>query len=51
MAQRGEPACQINVTVAKFRCDEGGWHFLRNKFSSALRCFCREPRTARGKIG
>ena len=42
--QCGEPACQTNVPVAKFRCDEGSRHFLRNKLFRALDCFCGESR-------
>jgi LysM repeat protein len=46
----GEPACQINVPVAKFRWDESNRYFLRNKLFRALDCFCGESRAARRKI-
>src|SRR5262245_52081115 len=46
----GEPACQTNVPVAKFRCDEVSRHVLYNKLSCAVGCFRGEPCSAPGKI-
>src|SRR6516164_10988455 len=46
----GEPVCQTNVPVEKFRCDEASRHVLHNKLLCALGCFRREPRPAAGKI-